>query len=341
MPRSLPVVPPATRSVVSPASERVAPRAVRLSITDRCDLACIYCRPNRHDGYLPAAHRLDADAWQTLVEALAGQGVRRVRLTGGEPLVHPQVVEIVRRVAAVPGIEDVALTTNGTSLQALAAPLRQAGLRRVNVSLDSLEPGRFFRLTRGGRLADVLDGIAAARDAGFDEVKLNTVALRGENDHELEGIVRWAWSVGATPRFLELMGVGQGARMARHAMPYAEIRARLAPLLRDEAPAADADRGPARYVAARDGAHRIGFITGASESFCAGCDRLRVTSDGQLRPCLATNESVDVRRELRHGDHASVAARLEEAWAQKPDAATWRGCGEEAASDVDMRSTGG
>jgi cyclic pyranopterin phosphate synthase len=342
VPRSLPVVSdPVDSPARAPAAERAEPRAVRLSISDRCDLACVYCRPNRKDGYVPSASRLDVAAWETLVRGLALRGVRRVRITGGEPLVHPAVVDIVRAVARVPGVEDVALTTNGTRLAELSSRLCEAGLHRINVSVDSLDPTRFFRLTRGGRLDDVLAGIEAARNAGFEDLKINTVALRSENEHELEAIIRWAWSVGATPRLLELMAIGEGARMRAQVLSYADLRAKLVGLLGDDEPAREPNRGPARYVRARDGVHRVGFITGASESFCAGCDRLRVSSDGRLRPCLATNDSVDVSHALRTGDVHAIAAQLDVAWAQKPDGDTWRGCAEESASHVDMRSTGG
>lgn len=338
VPRSLPMLPP---SCAAPAPARPPPRAVRISITDRCDLACVYCRPSRRDGYLPRSHRLAPEAWATLVGALAAKGIRRVRITGGEPLVHPHVVEIVRSVASVPGIEDVALTTNGTRLKALAGPLRRAGLLRVNVSLDSLSPGRFFRLTRGGRLGDVLDGLRAARAQGFHELKTNTVVLRGENEHEITAITRWAWAAGATPRFLELMGVGQGAALAAFAVPHREIRARLAGIVHDGEPTACADRGPARYLRSTDGKHRVGFITGASDSFCAGCDRLRVTADGRLRPCLATTGSVDVSGGVRGEDARAIGRGVDDAWAMKPDGARWRGCAEIAAGDVDMCATGG
>lgn len=341
MPVSLPIWPPAPRPVGVTTTERVAPRAVRLSITDRCDLACVYCRPGRRDGYLPSARRLDARAWQTLVEVLVDQGVRRVRLTGGEPLVHPEVLEIVDRIAAIPGVEDLALTTNGTLLQGMAKRLVRAGLRRINVSLDSLDPNRFFRLTRGGRLQQVLDGIAAARDAGVTELKLNTVALRGENEHELAAIAAWAFEHDVTPRFLELMGVGQASRLKHMTMPYGEIRACLSGLLTEDEPVGTPDRGPARYVSTRDGGHRVGFITGASDSFCLGCDRLRVTSDGHLRPCLARSQSVDVSAELRGDDRSGIARRVAQAWSEKPNDALWRGCGEDEAGAVDMRATGG
>ncbi len=320
---------------------RAEPRAVRLSITDRCDLACVYCRPHRRDGYLESERRLGVDGWATLVRGLVHKGVRRVRITGGEPLVHPQVVEIVRAVASIDGVEDVALTTNATRLSELAGPLRAAGLARINVSLDSLEGARFFRLTRGGRLDQVLEGLAAARAAGFEDLKLNTVVLGGENDHELAAITRFAWSIGATPRFLERMRVGEGARLTARIVPYEEMRARLSELLVDDEPAREADRGPARYVRARHGSGRVGFITGSSATFCDGCDRLRASSDGRLRACLAQNDSVDVATAIRAHDEAAIARGLEEAWAGKPDGSVFRGCNEESAASVDMRATGG
>jgi cyclic pyranopterin phosphate synthase len=337
--RTLPVF--AEPGVPLRATPRSPPRAVRLSITDRCDLACTYCRPSRHDGYLPAQRRLTPSDWVSLVTALVRVGVDRVRITGGEPLLHPDVVEIVARIAAVPGVRDLALTTNGTQLAALASPLRAAGLQRLNVSLDSLDPLRFFRLSRGGCLDDVLAGFEAARRAGFAEIKTNTLALAGENDDELVRIIRWVWSMGATPRLLELMAVGEGARLRERVLPYAELRARLAALIEDDAPAREPNRGPARYVRARDGVRRVGFITGASETFCEGCDRLRVSSDGQLRACLASNDAVDASRAIRAGDIEAIAAQLDVAWAQKPDGETWRGCAETSAARVDMRSTGG
>lgn len=321
--------------------ERASPRLVRVSVTDRCDMACVYCRPSMRDGYLPAEDRLDVAQWEALLSALVREGVRRVRITGGEPLLFKGILDVVRRVRAL-GVDDLALTTNASRLAALAVPLRDAGLQRVNVSIDTLDPARFARLTRGGRLDEVLRGIDAALEAGFDEVKTNSVVLRGENDGELGEITRWAWSKGITPRFLEVMGVGEGGRMWREALvPVREMREALAPLLRDDDARPEPDRGPARYVRSRDGARRVGFISGSSDTYCAGCDRLRATSDGVLRPCLATNDGVDAADALRP-DAApdAVAARLREAWAMKPDA-SWKGCTEVTARAVSMRGTGG
>jgi cyclic pyranopterin phosphate synthase len=321
--------------------ERSSPRSVRISVTDRCDMACVYCRPSMREGYLPAEDRLDVESWERLVRGLLRAGVRRVRITGGEPLLFRGIVEVVRRIAAL-GVDDLALTTNASRLAPLAQPLRAAGLRRVNISLDSLDPARFERLTRGGELEAVLAGVEAACAAGFDEIKTNTVVLRGENDDELEAITRWAWARGITPRFLEVMGVGEGARIFRtHGVGYAEMRARLAHLLEGSAPTVDPDRGPAKYVRARDGRHRVGFITGTTDTFCGECDRLRATSNGVLRPCLSRNDGVGMGNALASPDSdAAVAVKLAEAWALKPDA-RWKGCTEATAAEVSMRATGG
>jgi cyclic pyranopterin phosphate synthase len=327
---------------------RAAPRLVRLSITDRCDLACVYCRPHRRDGYLPAERRLRASHWATLVEGLVRRGVERVRITGGEPLVHPEVVDIVARIARIPGVRDLAITTNGTRLAELAAPLRAAGLHRVNLSLDSLHPERFWQLTRGGRLDDVLAGVEAARAVGFEELKINTVVVASDgpggigNDDELVAIARWAWSVDATPRFLELMSIGEGAQIRGRFVPYAAMRAALHELLDETPEVRPSDRGPARYARARDGSGRtIGFITGSSDTFCDGCDRLRATSDGTLRPCLATHDAIDVNAAIAAGDVEAIAEGLDEAWAKKPDGFVWKGCTEDTAASVSMRATGG
>jgi cyclic pyranopterin phosphate synthase len=317
----------------------VPPRSVRLSLTDRCDLACLYCRPSRNDGYLE--QRLDLAAWSTMVEGLVRAGVRRVRLTGGEPLLHRDVVDVVRFLGTLP-IDDLALTTNATRLAKLAGPLRDAGLRRITVSLDTLNAERFARLTRGGHLETVLAGIEAACAVGFDEIKLNAVVVRGENDGELEGLVHYAWDRGITPRFLEVMLIGEGATMADRVVPAADMRARLAHLLEDAVPEREPDRGPARYVTAKgDASRRVGFISGTTDTYCKGCDRLRVSSDGVLRPCLATNDGLSAQQAARAGDADSVGTLLAEAWKMKPDGETFRGCTEESARAVSIRAIGG
>jgi len=317
-----------------------APASVRISLTDRCDLACVYCRPSRTDGYLP--DRLDEPALHTLIEGLLRAGVRRIRFTGGEPLLSPHVVSAVARAKAL-GARDLALTTNGTRLVKLARPLRDAGLARLTLSLDSLDSDRFERITRGGKLERVLEGLAEARRVGFDEIKLNTVVLRGENDDELERITLFAWEHGLVPRFIEVMPIAEGARIVgERLVSAAEILERLSPLLKSERPAVDPERGPAKYVHSRnDPALRVGVISGTTDTYCAGCDRLRVSAAGMLRPCLANERGVSASEAARDGDPEVVARAVAEAWRLKPDGETWRGCTEDTAKDVSMRAIGG
>jgi len=331
--RSLPVLANALDS-------RPEPRTVRVSLTDRCDLACVYCRPSRSDGYFEK--RLEDEAWKAMVRGLLKAGVRRVRITGGEPLLHPRVVELVSFVASM-GVDDLALTTNATQLEKLARPLRDAGLRRLTVSLDSLVPERFWRITRGGKLDRVLAGIEAARAAGFEEVKTNTVVLRGDNDDELGSIVQWAWDRGIVPRFIEVMRVGEGANLPPEKLVGSEeMRASLARWICDDPGVRDAGRGPAKYVPSRhDPRLRVGFITGTTDTYCATCDRLRVASDGTLRPCLATNDGVAAMDLAEAGDVDGVVRAIGDAWALKPDGRTWKGCTEDTAARVSMRAIGG
>jgi cyclic pyranopterin phosphate synthase len=252
------------------------------------------------------------------------------------------VVEVVRAIAArCP--EDLALTTNASQLARLARPLKDAGLHRINVSIDTLDEARFAAITRGGRLKDVLDGIDAAVHVGLRPIKLNTVVLRGQNDDELEAMTLFAWERCMVPRFLEVMPIAEGAKLApRHLVPAAEMRERLAHLLAAEKPAVEADRGPARYVRARhDASLRVGFISGTSDTYCESCDRLRVSSSGQLRPCLAKDDGVDAAGAAARGDAAAIPRLLDEAWKSKPDGRTFRGCTEASASRVSMRAIGG
>jgi len=320
-------------------SPATPPRSVRLSLTDRCDLACIYCRPDKQDGYLD--EQLDLAAWETMVRGLIGAGIRRVRLTGGEPLLHRDILAVVRLLGTL-GLDDVALTTNATRLAKLALPLREAGLRRVNVSLDTLDPARFKSMTRGGKLDVVLRGIDAALAARFDEVKLNAVIVRGENDAEIEALVRWSWERGIVPRLLEVMAIGEGANLADRVVTASEMRVRLAHLLEQGAAEREADRGPAGYLLARhDPSKKVGFITGTSDTYCKGCDRLRVASDGVLRPCLATNDGLPAASFARAGDAAGVTEAVADAWTMKPDGEVFKGCTEDSAAGVSMRGIGG
>ncbi len=322
------------------ASSGPPPKSVRVSVTDRCDFACTYCRPSRNEGY--AEGRLMTSSWQTMFDGLRRAGLRRVRLTGGEPLLHPEIVEIVRHLVAL-GFEDLSLTTNASRLAGLAGPLKDAGLERINISIDTLDPARFRAITRGGDLDGVLAGIAAALAAGLAPVRLNTVVLRGVNDDELEAIVRWAWERRMVPRFLEVMPIAEGAKLVgRHLVTVVEMKRHLAALLADEDGATEPGKGPAKYVRARhDPRLRVGFISGTSDTFCEACDRLRVSSTGVLRPCLATDDGVPVGTMAAEGDAAGIAAKVGEAWTLKPDGEVWKGCTEETAKSISIRAIGG
>ncbi len=318
------------------------PRAVRLSVTDRCDMACTYCRPHHGEHFFDSISRLRAKDWITIVQGLRRVGVRRVRITGGEPLLHREIESIVRGIAGV-GIDDLALTTNGARLAELALPLRHAGLRRINISLDSLDAATFSTITRGASLPRVLSGIDAALDAGFDEIKTNTVMLRGVNDGEFERIVEWTWARGITPRFIEAMPIGVVAAEAEARFVSRDVAvANLGSLIRRDASfSRSIDRGPAEYAQSADGRHRVGFISGSSRTFCDRCDRIRVTSQGRVRACLVVADGLDLTPCLREprADEA-IAALVERAWAMKPTGA-WRGCHEPTAREVSMRETGG
>lgn len=343
-PPHLPSGPVRRLPVIAAASEtdlgRAPPRSARVSLTDRCDLACVYCRPSRSDGYLE--RRLDEDAYKAMMRALVKSGVRRFRITGGEPLLHPNVVDRVAFLASL-GVEDLALTTNATQLAKLARPLRAAGLERLTVSLDSLVAARFWRITRGGRLSAVLSGIDAALEAGYPELKLNTVVLRGDNDDELADITSFAWARGIVPRFIEVMRVGEGARLPPDKLVgAAEMRKRLEHLLAAEPGEPDPNRGPARYVRSLSNPElRVGFITGTTDTYCGSCDRLRVASDGVLRPCLATNDGVAAMPLAQEGHVDGIVDAVQRAWSLKPDGRTWKGCTEPTAADVSMRAIGG
>ncbi len=333
MHRSLPILAATAPAVRSP------PRSVRVSLTDRCDLACLYCRPSRSDEKLP--ERLTWEALSGVIEGLFHAGIRRIRFTGGEPLLSPYAVRAVAHAQSL-GFSDLALTTNGTRLAELASALRAAGLERLTLSLDSLDEARFWRMTRGGKLGRVLAGLEAARRASFDEIKINCVVLRGENDTELESITLWAWDLGLVPRFIEVMPIAEGAKVVDRLVPASEMRERLAHLLRADEAVRDPNRGPAKYVASRsDPERRVGFITGTSDTYCDGCDRLRVSAAGVLRPCLASDAGVAVESTSEAPSPGEFAELVERAWALKPDGSVFRGCTEPGAARLSMRAIGG
>ena len=280
-------------------------RYLRLSVTDRCDLACIYCMPpsGEEDHALRRA-LLTFEEAARLVSVFAAGGIERVRFTGGEPLVRKDVVQLVQRVHDRNPELRLAMTTNATRLGELAEPLRVAGLEGVNISLDTLDRQRFREVTRGGDVGRVLAGIHAALDVGL-QVKLNIVPLRRDarSEHELRELVDWAWSLGITPRFIELMPLGEGAKLPTEMrMTGAAVRRLLGDRLEPEPPAHEAGPvGPARYVAARSGDRRVGFITAVSDEFCETCNRVRVTARGDVRACLADRRAISLRDVMREG----------------------------------------
>ncbi len=324
---------------------------LRISLTDRCNLRCIYCMPE--SGVEQATHDeiLRIEEIARFVEAAADCGIRRVRLTGGEPLVRRGVLELVRDVAGTPGIEEVSLTTNGVLLPEMAADLREAGLSRVNISLDTLDAAQFTYITRRGRLDDVMAGIDAALAAGLAPVKLNCVAVRSL-DQDFTAFARLSVERALHVRFIEYMPVGHsegvdGAGWTEDdSIPAEELREEidaglaacglpaLAPVHDDEAPGG---AGPARYWKIPGAAGTVGFISGMSNHFCAECNRLRLTADGKLRPCLFSDDEIDVRAVLRGGGgQADLARVLREAIGAKPEEH-----GGETATERDMSRIGG
>ncbi|MGB8929977.1 MAG: GTP 3',8-cyclase MoaA [Anaeromyxobacteraceae bacterium] len=284
---------------------------LRLSLTSRCNLRCSYCAA--HDVAPPPREPLRRDEVTRLVSIFGRLGVRRIRLTGGEPTLRGDLIDLVTDVAAAPGIEEIALTTNGFRLEELAAPLRAAGVSRLNVSLDTLDGDRLKRICgRPVRIDRLLAGIEAAMRAGFASVKLNTVVMRGENDGEVGEIVRFAWRVGALPRFIELMPFGSG-----DPVPAAETKRLLTAQGIALRPDETRGWGPAYHMQGLsevDGRARtglVGFISAMTENFCSSCNRVRIAADGSLRACLGGNARVPLRELLDAGaSDGEIAARV-------------------------------
>ena len=280
---------------------------VRISLTDRCNYRCQYCMPADGVELSPKPDVLSYEEVTRIARALASVGVRRVRLTGGEPTVRKDLVEVVAQLAAL-GLDDLAMTTNGHTLGQLAAPLKRAGLDRLNISLDTLDAERFRAVTRRGDLQAVLDGIEAARAAGFRGTKINVVVMGGVNDHEIAALCRFSWERDLVPRFIEFMPMSEGALFSEGAFyPAAAIRARVEAAFGalENADAGDLPGvGPARYYRAADGG-RIGIISAVTEPFCETCNRVRLSATGRLHTCLAIDPEIgddtDLRSPMRAG----------------------------------------
>jgi cyclic pyranopterin phosphate synthase len=289
---------------------------LRMSVTDRCDLRCVYCMAEDMS-FLPKAEILSLEELARLGDAFIEAGVRKIRITGGEPLVRRNVVGLLenlgRRLGH--GLEELTLTTNGTQLARHAESLARAGVKRINVSLDTLDAARFARLTRWGRIETVFAGIFAARDAGL-AIKINAVALQGENEDEFDDMLAWCGRHGFDLCLIETMPMGEtGSLRADQYLPLSLVRTRLARrwTLDDSA---HRTGGPARYVTVRETGQRLGFITPMTHNFCEDCNRVRLTVTGTLFMCLGQEDAADLRTPLRNGGDVQLAIR--EAIARKP-----------------------
>jgi cyclic pyranopterin phosphate synthase len=291
---------------------------LRLSVTDRCDLRCGYCMAEQME-FLPNADLLTIDELARLADAFIRRGVRKIRLTGGEPLVRRGIDDLARMIGKRigRGLDELTITTNGTLLHAHAEALAQAGVRRINISLDSRDPDRFRQITRRGALADVLRGITAAKDAGLS-IKINMVALKGVNEDEIEPMLRWCATEGFDLTLIETMPLGEVEedRVDRF-LPLDRVRADLAQRF-TLTPLPDRTGGPARYTRVEELDCRIGFITPMTANFCDGCNRVRVTATGHIYPCLGFDDGIDLRAGFRSGDAARLDALLDQAMAIKP-----------------------
>jgi cyclic pyranopterin phosphate synthase len=299
---------------------RVA-RDLRVSVTDRCNLRCRYCMPAEGLPWLAKPEMLSDDELVRVIGVFVGLGVRQVRLTGGEPLLRRSLVDVVRRIAAMEPRPRIAMTTNGIGLDRLAQPLADAGLDRVNVSLDTVDPKEFADLTRRDRLHDVEAGLKAAATAGLAPVKVNAVAMRGINDHSVADLLQWCLDRGYELRFIEQMPLdAQHGWDAATMVPAEEVRERLGERF-VLTPLGQEDRGsaPAERFLVDGGPQTVGIIASVTAPFCAACDRTRLTADGQVRNCLFSRAESDLRGPLRAGASDEELARIVqgEMWRKK------------------------
>ena len=294
---------------------------LRVSVTDRCDFRCVYCMAEDM-AFLPKADVLTLEELDRAASAFVRMGVRKLRLTGGEPLVRRNVMSLIRglgRHLTTGDLDDLTLTTNGSQLSRYATELKAAGMKRINVSLDTLDPAKFTGITRWGKLDQVLDGIRAAKDAGL-AVKINTVALKGVNEDELDRLVAWCGEQGFDQTLIEVMPMGElgaGARLDQY-LPLSVVRAKL----RTKWTLDETDYrtgGPARYTVVRETGRHLGFITPLTHNFCESCNRVRLTCTGTLYMCLGQQDAADLRAPLRASESdAPLEDAIREAIARKP-----------------------
>lgn len=296
---------------------------LRISVTDRCNLRCVYCMPPEGIDLTESSNILRYEEFYRIARIAAAHGVSKIRITGGEPLVRKGIIEFLSSLAAIPGIEDLSLTTNGVLLKDYAQRLKDAGLKRVNVSLDSLKRERFQKMTRGDNLADVLAGLEEAEKAGLTPVKINMVVIKGFNDDEVLDFALMSKSRPYHVRFIEYMPFNTQEGWQRDkCLTMKELKAiiedKLGPLEHVADPKGGA--GPARRYRWKDAPGEVGFISPVSEHFCGSCNRLRLTSDGKLRVCLFSDSEIDIRKALRDGSGDEVIEHLLfKAVAEKPE----------------------
>ena len=272
---------------------------LRISITDRCNLRCIYCMPAEGVKNLPHSEVLRYEEIATVAQAAASIGINKLRLTGGEPLVRLGLSDLIRMLSKIKGIDDIALTTNGILLKRFASELKEAGLKRVNISLDSLKKDRYQHITRTGQIKDALEGIEFAKEIGLNPVKINMVVIKGTNDDEVTDFARLSIEKGWHVRFIEPMPFVDNTTFSF--VPIGEIIERLKVLGTLEPYPSGNGNGPAKYYKFAGASGTIGFISPLSECFCSSCNRLRLTVDGMLRPCLMSDHELDLKPALRNG----------------------------------------
>jgi len=295
-------------------------RTLRISVTDRCNLRCHYCMPEESYAWLPKPELLDFDEVVRLARLFCDLGVRRIRLTGGEPLLRRDLPVLIGMLKRQTAAEELSLTTNGLLLERFAVELREAGLDRVTVSIDTLRPERFEALSRRDQLSATLSGIDAARAAGFEDLKLDTVAMKGINDDEVIALIDYARGVGAEVRFIEYMDVGGATHWdASRVLTRTEILTRVREAFGEAEPVPGRDSAPAERFALPSG-QTFGIIASTTQPFCGACDRSRLTADGLWLHCLYALEGVDLKTPLRAGeDDDALRARLREGWTQRDD----------------------
>jgi cyclic pyranopterin phosphate synthase len=293
-------------------------RNLRVSLTDRCNLRCTYCMPNDFAAWLPSEHQLTTDELVRVIEIAVSEGINEVRLTGGEPLLRPDIVEIVSRINAITNAPTLTMTTNALTLEKVAKPLVDAGLTRINISLDTLDRDRFKLMTHRDRIDDVFAGIKAAQDAGINPIKINAVLLKGVNADEAPALLEWALANNLALRFIEQMPLDAGGIWERSSLVtaddiYADLSTRY-----ELTPCDGRGSSPAEEFFVNGGPATVGIIGSVTRPFCGACDRLRLTSDGQLRSCLFSLEEMDLRTAMRNGaSDEDIASRFRKTVAGK------------------------